>query len=223
MGGPEVQMQRSLANTRFRGSTELRLAELQLDRRGPGGAGPVRCTSLICPVPVPSALFVVQGSIRLRAAAPRELASPQATITSSGLNFGLEAVGDQQRWLRTLSLANGPLRAGQAVIGEHDQHRDPHRGSISLSGQGTLPDPHRRSQMPSGGSARFETGDDVSAAIGGGESMSATESLTYEEACDAASLAGARALQHRRGRLRQAPARQARDGLGGLARQPSGA
>ena len=42
---------------------------------------------------------------------------------------------------------------------------------------------------------------------------------SYEEACAAASLGGARALQHRAGRVRQAPAREAGDGVGALRRR----
>ena len=48
-------------------------------------------------------------------------------------------------------------------------------------------------------------------------------SASYEELCARAPLGGARALQHRRRRLRQASARQAGDGLGELRRLAAGA
>ena len=60
-------------------------------------------------------------------------------------------------------------------------------------------------------------------AAGGYASPTATQADNIRRAAGAPPLGRARALQHRHRRVRQAPARQARDGVGGLARETSAA
>ena len=101
--------------------------------------------SLICPVPVPCALFLVQVD-QLSARAPK-LASPQAMITSLGLNFGLKQLAISSGVL-PLSLATGPLAPAVAVIASTISAGIP--TAINLLMAGTLPiqreisDAHRR-------------------------------------------------------------------------------